>query len=287
MSSEEPDGAAPPDGDGRRQPFVADIGGGYPVLLLHGQPGDGDDWSPVIGFLRQRAESLRLIAPDRPGYGRTGGRATGPLGNADFAADLLRDRRVGAAVVVGHSFGAAVALALAERHPELVSGLVLVAPAGNRAALGAVDRLLAVPGVGEAVAFAGVRATGRVGQGMSGPLRHLLGPLTGAAGVPAERAAGYSAWLGQPVWQAFAVEQRGLLAETEAIEDGLGTVTVPATVITGASDRIVPPAAARRLAEALPGGRLLTVARAGHLLIWRRPAEVADAVADMVELVSG
>ena len=286
MRSGETAGGGASEGSGGGEPFAADLGAGYPVLLLHGQPGDGGDWTPVIGCLRQRAEPLRLIVPDRPGYGRTGGAATGPLGNAAVAAGLLRDMGATPAVVVGHSFGAAVALALAERHPDVASGLVLVAPAGNRAALGVLDRLLAVPVLGEAVAFAGVRATGRVGQGMSGPLRHLLGPLAEAVGVPADRAEGYSAWLGQPVWQAFAVEQRALLAETPGIEADLGSVAVPATVIAGASDRIVPPAAARRLADALPAGRLLTVARAGHLLLWRRPAEVAAAVADMVELVS-
>src|SRR4051812_50094927 len=56
--------------------LVAAAGGeGDPVLLLHGQPGSGSDWVPVIRELRRRG--VPLLVPDRPGYGLTGGPAGG------------------------------------------------------------------------------------------------------------------------------------------------------------------------------------------------------------------
>src|SRR4051812_49524817 len=68
--------------------LVAAAGGeGDPVLLLHGQPGSGSDWVPVIRELRRRG--VPLLVPDRPGYGLTGGPAGGFFENADALGSIL------------------------------------------------------------------------------------------------------------------------------------------------------------------------------------------------------
>ncbi|MFL5886032.1 MAG: alpha/beta fold hydrolase, partial [Thermoleophilaceae bacterium] len=95
--------------------FATDDGSGPAVLLVHGQPGTGADWAGVARALRDR---FRVIVPDRPGYGSTGGRAAGIADNADALAGMLVDRGVDSAIVAGHSWGAGVAIALAERHPQ-------------------------------------------------------------------------------------------------------------------------------------------------------------------------
>ena len=77
-----------------------DRGEGPVALLLHGQPGQGSDWDDVAAGL---ASSNRVLVPDRPGYGRTGGPAVGLAANADSLDCLLDDKGVGSATVVGHS----------------------------------------------------------------------------------------------------------------------------------------------------------------------------------------
>lgn len=95
------------------------------VLLLHGFPEFWMGWAPVMDRL---AGDARLIAPDQRGYNTS----DKPLEVDDYALDLLVgdvveliDREGGEVVLVGHDWGGAVAWAVAARHPERVSHLVI------------------------------------------------------------------------------------------------------------------------------------------------------------------
>ncbi|GAA3211327.1 alpha/beta fold hydrolase [Nonomuraea helvata] len=94
---------------------------GPPLLLVHGWGGDHRVWH-ALDFGERR-----VIAPDLRGHGRSPAPATG-YRPADLARDLLPllDEPV---VAIGHSMGAQVVTALAVEHPELVSALVVIAPA--------------------------------------------------------------------------------------------------------------------------------------------------------------
>src|SRR5581483_8349518 len=117
-----------------------------PVLLLHGQPGSAADWRPVVDALS--AAGVTVLAPDRPGWGRHEAPAGGLEHNARAAVDALDAHGATAAIVVGHSFGGAVAAWLAARHPERVGALVLIGPAANGSSLVPLDHLLAFPVAG-------------------------------------------------------------------------------------------------------------------------------------------
>jgi pimeloyl-ACP methyl ester carboxylesterase len=99
------------------------------VLFVHGTPGT---WEAFRGYLADSELSgrARLIAVDRPGFGRSGrGRAVGSLETqAGALAAVLEATASSPAVVVGHSLGGPIAARLAADRPELVAGLVLVAP---------------------------------------------------------------------------------------------------------------------------------------------------------------
>lgn len=111
---------AAPDGDGDGLP---------PVVMIHGLAGQSAHFG--YGIMPRLKGVLRMAAPDRPGCGYS-------TRAADAGADLptqagqiaaLIDRLgLGRALVVGHSLGGAVALALALDHPDKVAGLVLLAP---------------------------------------------------------------------------------------------------------------------------------------------------------------
>jgi pimeloyl-ACP methyl ester carboxylesterase len=215
----------------------------------------------------------RVIVPDRPGYGATHGPAAGLDGNAEVLAELLDGLGVDRAVAVGHSYGAAVALRLAERFPERVGALVLVCPAGSPGALGPADRLLAVPWAGEAVAFAAMRGSATVGLWLS----RRLPP--DRLGLPPERLeALVRAWGRTNIWRSFAAEQRALVGEMPALAAGLAYLEAPVTILAGRRDRVVRPSAVLDLARRLPAAELVWSQEGGHLLPWRHPELVADVV---------
>ena len=271
------------------RPLSAEISGaGEPaVLLLHGQPGTGADWQWVVPHLAGR---YTVIVPDRPGYGRTGGPATGFAGNARAGVALLDELEVERAVWVAHSWAGAVALAAAETTPERVAGLVMVSSVGPGTPVAWDDRMLAAPVVGDVVAAATVAGIELVlGRRRVRDLaeRRLVGrphdavvALTRLTGGPAE--GGH-----EPVWRSFVAEQRALVDELEALGPGLADIRIPTVVVHGSSDHMVPPAAAERLHAAIPGASLRLIPGAGHLLPHDRPRAVAEAVHRVVSQAAG
>jgi len=94
------------------------------VVLVHGTM----DRSASFAHLARRLRDHRCVRYDRRGYGRS--RHAGPPAGVQEHADDLEDVLGGdPAVVVGHSFGGAVAMTVAARRPELVRGLLIYEPA--------------------------------------------------------------------------------------------------------------------------------------------------------------
>lgn len=102
-------------------------GDGPPVLLIHGSWEDHRTWDAVADRLRA---SCTVLVYDRRGHsGSTAPVGQGSIGeDVDDAAGLLVRFGLAPAVVVGHSYGASVALLLAARHPELTARAVVHEP---------------------------------------------------------------------------------------------------------------------------------------------------------------
>jgi pimeloyl-ACP methyl ester carboxylesterase len=235
--------------------------------LLHGQPGSARDWDRVRAAIGEHA---RVIAFDRPGWdGRTV--ATDVAGNVRGAIAILDERQVDRAIVVGHSFGGAIAAWLAAAHPARVAALVLAAPSANVASLNRVDRLLARPLFGAvlgATALAGLGAALR-----ATPTRERIGSQLALDG-------GYLRGAGQTLlspaaWRAFSIEQRALIRELPALEGRLPQISAPTTIAIGTADRIVPPLSARLLAAQIGGAEVVEIADANHLLPQRHAERLA------------
>jgi pimeloyl-ACP methyl ester carboxylesterase len=99
-------------------------GEGTPVLYLHGVPTSSDDWTEFL-------ERTGGLAPDLPGFGRTGkgGHLDYSIGGyADFIERFLEYEGVNRIKLVAHDWGAAGGLAFAQRQPERVERIVLIAP---------------------------------------------------------------------------------------------------------------------------------------------------------------
>jgi pimeloyl-ACP methyl ester carboxylesterase len=245
------------------------------VVLLHGQPGSAGDWARVTALLD---DDFLVVAPDRPGYGRTGGDATGFAGNADAVVALLDRMAVDRFIAVGHSWGGGVALSAATRHSQRVRGLVLVSSVGPGAAARWDDRLLATPVLGEVFAALTIGATGRllgIDRVQSLADRRLAGRTLEAVRA-LSRLTG--AGTGARVWQSFVTEQRRLLDELHLLGPALGSVRVPVAVLNGSADRVVPPSVGAMLTSAIPGAERTVLAGAHHLLPLDHPEEIAEAV---------
>ncbi len=250
-----------------------DIGDGPPAVLLHGQPGNAGDWEPVTIRLRER---MRVIAPDRPGYGRTGGRAAGFRDNAAAVIALLDRLGIESAVVAGHSWATGVALAAAIRFPERVQALVLAAPVVPGIPAGPADRVLAHPLVGAPVTWLGFKVAG---LGLALPPVRRLARTTVPALPPDQVATTAAQWRADGAWRSFYAEQRALVDELPSLAPDLGSVDKRTTILYGTRDWISTPAHARRLARALPNAQLVSADRAGHMLPQQRPELMAEAIA--------
>ena len=102
--------------------YYAEVGHGVPILLIHPAGSTASTWGRALD---QLARLGRVISYDRRGYARSGGapvRSTSTH-TADAAA-ILESLGAAPAVVVGTSAGAAIAVDLAVRHPQLVSVVV-------------------------------------------------------------------------------------------------------------------------------------------------------------------
>lgn len=122
----------PPEGsfievDGIRLHY-SDRGEGSPVVLIHGNAVSGNDYN-TSGVADLLIEGHRVIIFDRPGFGFSE-RPRGHLWTAHQQAELLHQalKQLGVErpVVVGHSWGAIVALELASHHQTNTAGLVLL-----------------------------------------------------------------------------------------------------------------------------------------------------------------
>jgi pimeloyl-ACP methyl ester carboxylesterase len=242
-----------------------------PVVLLHALGVDARMWAAQCATLR--AAGHDVWAPDQRGCGGT------PLGAdepslaavADDVARGLDARGAGRAVLVGSSMGGYVAMAFLRRHPGRTAALALLgtragaddpATAANRGAFA--DAVLD-PATRQAVLAAVV--PGLVGDTTRARRPDVVERVT-ALVEAADPAA--VAWC-----------QRAIADRPDSF-DVLRATDVPAVVVAGAEDALVPEKEAYLMAEALPQGELVVVPGAGHLAPVEAPAEVDAALAELL-----
>ncbi len=248
---------------------VQDGGSGTPLFLLHGFPlssGIFDAVRPVI----QRAG--RMVTVDLRGFGLSDAPEC-RYGIPDLAEDVIRvaDRLgLDRFVLGGHSMGGYVALQVAAEHRDRLSGLVLVdtraAADGESAAERRREAAAAIRAGGRETFLDGL-LPGLVGRSTRERQPELLDELRDmAAGVPDHvLTACLDGMRARP-------DRRSLLGELD----------LPALVMVGAEDELVPVEEARATAEALPRGRLKVVPEAGHTPTVERPVVAGDAIAVFV-----
>ncbi len=245
-------------------------------MLLHGQPGSTKDWDWVVAALAGRVQSIPL---ERPGY--DGSPAGGVRHSAEAAVASLDAHGIERAIMVGHSYGGAVAAWLGAFHPERVAGLVLVSAAANLASIVPGDKWLAAPVIGP-IASAGLLWS----SGLATQIPPLRRRIAWAADLPPEYIAEEGRRSLRPsITRTFLIEQRWLLRELPILEQRLGDISAPTQVLIGTADPFVPPEAGRELARQIPAAALIEIADAGHVLNVQHPEAVAEAILDVARPV--
>ena len=259
----------------------AHVGGvGPPVVLLHGLGGAASNWVEVALLLVDRH---RVVALDLPGHAGSPplGPACGLQAFADAVAATMEALDAAPALIVGHSFGGHVAVRLAARRPDLVAGLLLVAPAGigtrtrrARAAIELSTRLRP----GRLVAPFGPRFA-RHAWFRSAVLRPFFVPDSKPVSPLATR--GFLSELRAHVDTRTA--GRAMVADD--VRAAFPAVECPALVLWGARDPQLSLDDAFAFARGL-GAPLRVVADCGHLVPGERPAAVADSLAALAALAA-
>ncbi|MEM6500536.1 MAG: alpha/beta hydrolase [Cyanobacteria bacterium P01_C01_bin.89] len=109
--------------------FLREMGEGPPILCLHGHPGSSDS---MAVFGRSLGEKYRVLMPDLRGYGRSTVDSSFVMADhLDDLATLLNQRNINQCIVLGWSLGGIIAMELALRFPNQVTGLILVATAAR------------------------------------------------------------------------------------------------------------------------------------------------------------
>jgi pimeloyl-ACP methyl ester carboxylesterase len=233
------------------------------IVLLHGFGASLFSWREVVGPLAAFGD---VVAFDRPAFGLTGRPARwegvnpySPAAQVDIVIGLLDALGARRAVLVGNSAGGSVAMNTALAHPERVAALVLVSPAvygggGSPAWIKPFFRLPGVNHIGPLLA----RRISRDGDNFIRSAWYDAGRM-GPEVLP-----GYRAPLQVRGWEK-ALWELTKASAASGLSERLSGIAMPALVITGDTDRIVPTDQSIRLAGELPKATLVVIPESGHV----------------------
>jgi len=282
---------------GKASLYSRETGSGQPIIVLHGGP--DFDSAYLLPDLDRLADTFRLIYYDQRGRGRSA-EGVEPedvtlASDIDDLDTVMRHSGLQAAALLGHSWGAVLALEYALRHPERVSHLVLMNPAPVSA--------------GDLAVFRKAYAE-KLGAGL-GRQRQIMASAAYKEGDPEAVVARYrihfkpaiyrtgdyeklmaamsAAFVSQGkagILKARAVESR-LMRDTWDVEDydllpKLRTLNIPALVISGDHD-FIPAEIAAHIAHAIPNARLVELRNCGHFSYLECPGEVRSALRDFFQ----
>jgi pimeloyl-ACP methyl ester carboxylesterase len=254
---------------------VREQGSGQALLLIHGLAGQMAHYSYAL--LDLLAQDHRVVIVDRPGSGystRDGATGASLSAQAGALAALIDTLQLGQPVVVGHSLGGAVALALALEYPGKVGAVALLAPLTH-----APDT---VPGVFKALTIRSKLMRKLVAWTLATPAsiarsNQVLAEVFGPEPVPADFATRGGGLLGLRPSQFLSAcgDLQALPEAMPALEASYRDIKVPVSVLFGRGDRLLDwQANGQALADKVPGATLKLV-DGGHMLPITQPEQAA------------
>ncbi|MTV39425.1 alpha/beta fold hydrolase [Duganella radicis] len=270
------------DVDGLRLHYI-EQGDGPVLVLLHGNMVTAEDFR-CSGLIERLAQSYRVIAIDRPGFGysdRPRDVSWTPDAQAELLHQALRQLGAGEYLLLAHSWGTLVALAMALQQPARVQGLLLLSGyyyPGPRLDV-PVAAMPAIPLLGDLMRYTVSPLIGR-----------LIWPLT-AKGMFSPSAVPQS-FRREPPWmqlrpsqvRATASEAALMIPGAATLEGRYGELRLPVTIMAGEEDRVIDPHShSERLQKTLPDSELVLLPDMGHMLPHLAQEEIVDAINEVAE----
>ena len=260
-------------------------GRGRPVVLVHGNGTMAEDFA-ISGLIDRLAARYRVIAIDRPGFGYTA-RPRHRLWTAQAQAVLLHrvleQLDIERPLIVGHSWGTIVALALAADGRRALRGLVLLSGSyfpGHRTDA-ALIAPLAVPGLGDAVrAMVPARMSAALTEQS---FRSVFWPQA----VPARFKARFPVAIAAAATQARAVSEdaASMNSAVTGLQRRYAGLTLPVSILAGEADAIVKTGEQSvRLHTTIPGSTLRLLPGLGHMIHYGARLKVERAIDDLMKL---
>ncbi|MBL8546633.1 MAG: alpha/beta hydrolase [Hyphomonadaceae bacterium] len=249
---------------------------GPTLVLIHGFSASVHTWEPWVSRL---GESYRIVSLDLPGHGLTrapAGYQASIEAYRDLVHQFLQAQNITRFALAGSSMGGNVAWEYALAHPEELDALILVDASGweDTRAEAASDpqifKLLRNPVLGPLVRD--LDSSRLVRQGLEASFADpshvddaMLNRYTQLARAPGHRDILLQMTLGYRE-RNYATAQR------------LAALDMPVLILTGDTDRLVPPAHAQQFRDAISGSQLITFEHTGHIPQEEKPDESAMAV---------
>ena len=243
---------------------VERVGAGPAVVLLHGYVGDGaTTWRRQLDAL---SDEFTVVAWDAPGAGGSSDppESFGMAGYSDCLAGLITGLGLERPILVGLSFGGALAIDFARRYPDIPTALVLASAYAGWA--GSLPADVADNRLRQALTLADVtpeqfRATLLPTMFTDGTAPDVLDDF--GASMLAFHPAGFRAMA---------------LASAEDLRDALPHVRVPTLLVYGDKDLRAPLEVAHRLHAEIPDSRLVVLPGVGHVCNVEAPDEFSTVV---------
>jgi pimeloyl-ACP methyl ester carboxylesterase len=254
-----------------------DVGQGPAMLLIHGMAGSSRTWRAVLPRL---SAHHRVLAPDLVGHGLSA-KPRGDYSLGAFAVwlrDFLDELGINRVTLVGQSLGGGVAMQFVHQHPDYVERLVLISSGGLGPEVGWTLRAMSAPGAELILPVVAPQFAVMLGERVRSRLS--------AWGVHSVRAA--------ETWSAYVSladpgSREAFLRTLRSVVDYRGQAVsafnrlsfasgLPALLIWGADDRIIPASHGKAAQLAMPDSRLRVLPGVGHYPHLEAADEVVDAI---------
>lgn len=251
------------------------FGAGKPIVLAHGWAMHTGIWRE---FAQQLAQNYRVTCVDLPGHGRS--EAIEPFTLERISAELVDAIPERSCCWLGWSLGATVVLDIAERYPERLSSLVLLA--GNPSfTVGATETQTEWPGMDVRLLDDFAEHLHKNCQATL--LRFLSLQVNGMPDPKALLKA-----LKAAVFECDAPDQATLQGGLNILKQAdmrpvLAKLTIPVSVILGGLDTLVPVAVGQKMQQLLPSLELNIIDRAGHVPFLSHSRETVAIIARFME----
>jgi pimeloyl-ACP methyl ester carboxylesterase len=257
---------------------IIDVGSGSPIVLIPGIQGRWEWMKPAVDALAVCARVITFSLADEPTSDATFDPANGFDNYVQQVMEAIDESGLERAVICGVSYGGLIAAAFAARHPDRVSGLILVSALpptwqpNERARFYLRAPLLLSP----IFIIGALQMYAEIAAAAPGAFRAPL--IAARQGLTALR------HMFSPRRMARRVRLLGGLSLVEELRD----VRVPTLIVTGeeALDRAVPVRATREYARMWPHARQATIERTGHLGLVTRPREFAGIVTQFIKTMT-